>query len=239
MPSMTLQSIIDRAAAIADMDGDFVTPQTWVDWYNVEARALALFIARSGWVYNMTESQDNSSDYTITVPDEPLAILGVYEVRDGYYRPLLPQTQAEFTRQDPDNSPVTGDAQFYCATMADLGDDLTISLYPLPTSGTYRALFYRNVADATVADLELADTAQWPLGFEERIVLGMAKRALIREESDTRAVERLIAEQEQRIEEFCWNRLAADAPMIRNTDKVKRGWYPTMQFGRYESWYWL
>lgn len=234
MPAMTLQSIIDRAAAQADMADGFVQPQTWVDWYNVAARALALFMARSGWVYNFAVSQDNEPDYTIEIPDFPLAILGVYEVRDGRYRPLFPQSQAEFRRDT-----TTGDAKFYCASMDANSDELVVRLYPTPTSGTYRALFFALPEDLTLTDLETAATVQWPLGFEEKIVLELAQKALVKEESDTRAVEKLMEKTDQMVEEFCWSRYLADSPTIRNVDLTVRGWANSMIYSPYESWYWL
>lgn len=239
MPAFTLQKIIDRAAAQADMRDGFVAATEWVDWYNVESRALELFMARNGWIQNLVTSvSDSSSPYTITLPDYTLAVMGVYEVRDGRYRPLRFRSQADIRRGSD-----TGPAMEYSVTMDDGSDDLTVNLYPAPTTGTYTALCFAGrepVPNDDDIDLEGTDV-QWPLGFEERIVLGMALKALTKEESDTRPVEKLLEREDQRIEEFCWSRQIAEAPTVRNTDRVNRGWGwdERMLYGSYESWYWF
>src|SRR5512139_1488436 len=110
MRAFTVQQLIDRAAAIADMHDSFVTPAQWLAWYNTEARALELFIARSGWVINLASSVDAGASYTATITGAPLAILGVYEVRDGRYRPLKFQNQVDFTRKNVAAATDTGDA---------------------------------------------------------------------------------------------------------------------------------
>ena len=230
MPAFTVQQLIDRAAAIADMDGNFVRPEQWLAWYNVEVRALELFIARNGYVTNLAETADNDSLYTIPISDSTLAILGVFEVRDGRYRALRFSNQVDMAR-----GLVNGDAQEYMAVMGDLDDGLVIDLFPKPTSGTYRALYLEGSAPAEALD----DAANWPLGWEERLVLGMARKALVKEESDTRKIEQMMVEQDTIIEEFCWSRSLASAPQVRNVDRVQRGWSDTMPFGSYESWLWV
>lgn len=69
-----------------------------------------------------------------------------------------------------------------------------------------------------------AHTVAYPLGWEERIVLGMARRALMKEESDTRPVDTEIALWESRIEEACWNRVLTNSPSVRNSDQETYGW---------------
>lgn len=243
MPNFLVQDIVDRACAIADMRGNFVKPEQWLAWYNNGAKALDLLILRSGWVQNTLSSQDNDVDYTISLtnPDSesgpPHAVLGVYEVRDGRFRPLKFRSPAEFALQDLDNPSVTGTANYYTITSGNWDDDLTIHMFPQPTSGTYRALFWSMHPTADALD----DEVTWPLGFEEYIVLFMARRALIKENSETRQVDDELGAESQRIEEICWDRNAAQAPTIRNVDKAERGWgwQENMAYGPWESWYWL
>lgn len=228
MPAFTVQALIDRAAAIADMHDGFVTPEQWLAWLNTESRALELFVVRSGWIEPQTATVDASGG-TITVPN-PLAIVGVYEVRDGRYRALTYKSPADFNR-----STDTGDAHYFTITSASGDDNLTVTLYPTPSSGTYRCLYMAGATPVTA----VTDTVRWPMGFEERIVLGMARRALVKENSDSRQIETLVVEQDRVIEEFCWSRAIADSPTVRNVDQDKRGWQSTMLYGPYESWYWL
>lgn len=236
MPSFTVQTLIDRAAAIADMHDGFVTPAMWLAWLNTESRALELFVVRSGWIEPQATTVDAASS-VITVTS-PLAILGVYEVRDGRYRPLKYQPQVDFTKQAYSSPADTGDAAFYTVMSGTSDDNLTIHMYPKPAStATYRCLYLAGYTPAT----SVSSTVRWPLGFEERIVLGMAKRALVRENSETRQVDELIAEQDRTIEEFCWSRSLAEAPVVRNSDHKLRGWgwSDNMTYGPFETWLWL
>ena len=206
MPSFTAQTLIDRAAAIADMHDGFVTPTQWITWLNTESRALELFVIRSGYIQPLAATVDAAS-FAITVPS-PLVILGVYEVSGNRYRPLYHQTQLDFTRQPYATPADSGDARAYTIVSNSGSDDLTVQFYPKPTTGTYRALYIPN-STVTAA---VTDSVRWPLGFEERIVLGMARRALMKEESSTSQVDSLIAEQDRTIEEFCWSRNLSGMP---------------------------
>lgn len=238
MPSITVQSIVDRAAAAADMSGDFVTPAQWLAWYNSEARALEFFIARAGWVLNAASTVDATGSpltATLLAANYPLAVLGAYEVCDGRYRPLRFKSQIDFVRQDYSAAADTGDAHSFTLLSSSSSDDLIVQFYPQPSSGTYRVLYLAGRAPVTA----LTDSVNWPLGWEERIVLGLARRALIKEESDVRKIEQMMVEQDVIIEEFCWNRNAAESPRVRNVDRVDRGWTDQMQYGPYESWCWL
>lgn len=233
MPAFTVQDIVDRAAAAADMHGDFVTAAQWLAWYKVEHRALELFVARSGWVTNLASTVDASS-FTITVP-APFAILGVYEVRDSKYRPLKFQNQVDFTKQAYSSPAETGDAYTYSLLTSTTTDDVTIHMFPKPTSGTYRCLYIPTSTLPTA----LTSSITWPLGWEERIVLGMARRALEKEESDSRFIQKQMAEWDSVIEEFCFARQLADAPRVRNVDYNERGWLDSMFTGSYEAWHWF
>jgi hypothetical protein len=241
MPAFTVQELIDRAAAIADIQDDFVAPTEWLAWLKPEQRALELFVARCGYDKQTTlATADSADNYRIELTGSPLAIIGVYEVRDGRYRRLKLQNLADFTRQSLTSAADTGDAHYYSAMTPELIDPadpdmVEVNLYPKPTSGTYICLYLNGESLPEALD----DSVIWPLGWEERLVLGLAERALSKEESDTRAIEKLIAKQEQVIEEFCWSRALADAPQVRNTDRVERGWTSTMVRGTHESWHWL
>lgn len=84
--------------------------------------------------------------------------------------------------------------------------------------------------------LGYATSVSYPMGWEERIVLGMARRALIKEESDTRAIDSEIALWESRIEEACWGRVLADTPSVRNSDQLIYGWRDRHEIPPYGYW---
>jgi hypothetical protein len=215
------------------MHDGFVSPTQWIAWLNTESRALELFVVRSGWIEPQATTVD-AVNFAITIPN-PLAVIGVYEVRDGQYRVLKYQSQVDFTKQLYSSPNITGDANYYTILSSSSSDDLTVHLHPKPTVGIYRCLYMAGAVPATA----VTDSTRWPMGFEERLVLGMARRALVKENSDTQQVETLIAEQDRTIEAFCWSRNIAESPTIRNVDRAKRGWQSDMMYGPYESWYWL
>lgn len=239
MATFQIQDIVERAASQADMEGNFVEPEEWLRWYRPEARSLDLFLLRSGYTQSrpVTATANPAANYEITTGDGMLAVLGVFEVRDNKFRPLVYQTPAEFYDFDP-ASPAgrdTGDAKYF--TVERGAGDINVVLKPLPTSGTYKALFYPDSGSTGLT--ALTDPVDWPLGFEERIVLSLAIRALTKEDSDTSAVERLLNKEESRIENVCFGMNYGDGARIRNVDGRDRGWKSTMVYGPWESWIWL
>lgn len=236
MPAFTAQALIDRAAAISDMHDGFVTPAQWLAWLNTEIRALDIFTARNGYVLSTpTSTSTSAAPYTIEVSGEMLAVLGVWEVRDTRYRRLTLQNPIDFQRQDNATGTNTGEARYYSVVRTPGADTHTIYLYPRPTSGTYMAL---TLPVSTLAST-VATSLWYPLGFEERLVLGMARKAMVKDESDESGLIRLIREQEQLIEEACWSRQIGEAPRVRNVDDTERGWSNYPDWPPYATWFWL
>jgi hypothetical protein len=99
------------------------------------------------------------------------------------------------------------------------GGQTSIQFYPRPASGTYTAV----IVDEPVA-LTLSDSVNYPAGLEEWLVLSLARRAVAKEEGDTRELTRQLAEQEAYVERFCWDRVAGGRAAVRNVDRVERGW---------------
>ncbi len=237
MPAFTAQTLIGRAATMADMHDSFVTPAEWLVWLNTEIRALDLLCARSGYVLPAaTQTTVSAAPYTITVPNEMVAVIGVWEVASGgKYRRVSLQNPIDINRQDPVAGTDTGPARWYSVTRVTNSDSHTVSLYPRPVAGTYMAV---TIPLSTLA--AALSTALWyPMGFEEWLVLKLARRALIKENSETSQIDRLIAEQEQHIEETCWSRQVGEAPTVRNTDAVARGWSDYPRWPSSASWSWL
>jgi hypothetical protein len=233
MPAFTGQQLVNRAASVADQHDGFVTPEECLDWLNVEARALDVFCARHGWKLRaFAQTTVASAPYSITLPDETLALLGVWELTsDGRYRPLE-HTDAVTSRiQDPLTGPDTGEAREFWTESA--GDGVTVYLYPRPTSGTYVAIYLPSTARFT----DLEDTATYPLGFEEWIVLNLALRMLVKEESDTRKVEDLILKEERKISEMGWQRQMAEVPKIRKQRRTSWAYEPL--YPEVVRWHWL
>jgi hypothetical protein len=237
MPSFSAQNIIDRAAAASDMHDNFVDPNTWIAWLNVERQALDIFCARSGWVLSGLSAFDVPAasfvPYQLTSP--VLAIVGVWEKdSSGRLRQLVHTNFIDMNRQVDGTGPVTGIATNW--SMDNVLDDelINIHLFPRPTSGTYRIVF----AAATPPITSTVDAVVLPLGIEEYLVLRMARRALIKEESDVTSISKQIVEEKDRIEEICWSRAIGEVPAVRNVDVVNRTWSGQVIWPSHNSWVW-
>lgn len=241
MADVTYAELRDRARSIADMrDSDFVTPTDWLRWANQEKNALDVFIARNGII--LAEAREDFvagtdiDQFGQATMNEPVAVLGVYEIDSGgYFRRLRSSDQMDGAGFRVFSSQVSnGPAEIY-RVFQNSGGQITFEFYPIPTSGNYRAYII-----PTAAPLALdADEVNYPMGWEERIVLGMAKRALTKEESPIAHIDALIREMDQRIEEAAWNRLFAANQRVRNVDKVERGWTSLPLIPTREYWYFV
>lgn len=236
--------LVARACAAADMSDDFVTPRQWMLWATQEVLALSLFLARSGWTQNVktetiTVSGSEAGVFPLTA--DPLAIVAIHQVRDGRYRQVRLNNVVDFLRQTPGSSRAHGDPVEYRVIWDQDNDRLTLGFYPEPAVGCVLAVSYipeplRLTLDA-VPDAGYANSVRFPMGWEERIVLGLARRALAKEESDTSDIIRQIAECESTIEEAVWDRVLAEHPTIRNVDKAARGWSDRLSYPAPLSWW--
>jgi hypothetical protein len=247
VPSTTVSKLVDRAKATADMRDNFVTPEQWTTWATQERLALDLFLARSGWTlplsdFNITVTGSENGVYNVNPTGGVLAIVAVYEYNAaGRIRMLQHADSVGFLHQVPGASGTPkGSSILFRANWS--GDNLTLNLYPEPTPGdTYRVTYIAHpkalVLSAPGAWEETS--VSYPMGWEERIVLGMARRALIKEESDTGAIDQEIALWESRIEEACWNRVLTSSPSIRNTDRMTYGWTDRLSLPPFSFWVWV
>lgn len=237
----TLTTLIDRAAAVADISDNFVTRAQWTHWANAENLALALFLARAGWTLNVvtttiTVAGTESGAFTLnpTSSVNPLAIVAVHHLRDGYLRPLQLGHPIDFLRQTPGAGRITGDPSEYRVIWNATTDNLVLNFHPEPSTGTTIVVSYI----AHPASITDSVGVSYPMGWEERIVLGMARRALLKEESDDTQVRRLMSEMDQQIEEAVWNRVLAESPTIRNVDGDRRGWSKYVTYPAPSMWWW-
>lgn len=205
------------------MHDSFVTPAQWLAWATVEAQALDLFMARHGWptqpITVLTSAA--ATPNLITMEDDFMVVLGVWELEaNGKMRRLthLPYTDARYASGTGVGQP--GTARHYSITQSPSG-----SLFYQMTIAPFQAgaTFVAHVL-TTRTTLALDTSVRYPLGAEERIVLGMARRALMKEDSDVSGVSKLIVATDDHIEDICWSRALAEAPRVRNVDHVERGW---------------
>jgi hypothetical protein len=182
--------------------------------------ALDSIIDRSGLVYreqqvNLTIPMVNGEESFSNIR----AIIAVYEtMSDGRFRRLRMTDPWKRSHQQG-TSGVTGPATEFFITEDPINNDPIIRLWPRPLSGNY-VMFY---LPASVILDNVADTVVYQQGWEEYIVLHMAIQALIKEESDPRALQQQQSILEARIREDCWSRVLGHKPTIRNVDSVERG----------------
>jgi hypothetical protein len=227
VPVFTIQTLVDRAAAIADMHDEFVKPSEWLSWYNTERRALQLFLARHGASSQNLQFTSSTGTDLIAVTGEILAVVGVWELVVG--RPMRQLKVVNFADNffQFDSSFIGAGQVKGRSQIVSIEDNNTSStsttnfrLYPQDLTGSYIIVTSQAPQTATA----MSDSTSLPMGLEELIVLKMAKRALIKEESDIANVKELIREQESIVEEYAWSRSLAQSPSVRNVDALQRGW---------------
>lgn len=246
MPTTTVAQLISRAKATADMRDNFVTPDQWTVWATQERLALDLFLARSGWSlplsdFNITVTGSEAGAFTVNPTGGVMAIVCVYQYdTSGRIRKLKHEDAVTFLRQVPGTTVrPTGHATYFRTLWS--GDNLTLNLYPEPTSGeTYRVVYIAHPKALVVSGPTgwQESSVSYPMGWEERVVLGMARRALIKEESSTQAVDQEIGLWESRIEETCWDRVLTSSPAVRNTDLTNYGWTDRISLPPVGYWVW-
>lgn len=244
MPGILVSDIIQRASTQADMVDGFVDQATWLSWFVRESIALEILLARNGWAQAIKfDTQTVTTDtMTVAAGADILAIVGVWELVNNRYRRLTLKAQPDFYVQPPGTGSITGPANFYSVTGPQNGiagsNGFTVSMYPRPTTGTY-VIAYLSPAFPSGQTPGYTDTVYYPMGFEEWLVLRLARRALIKEESSTSGVDVLLRDEEDKIEEACWERTLAETPAVRNVDRVERGWDDQIAFPPPIGWYWV
>lgn len=243
MPAVTTAVLVARARAISDMHDNFVTPAEWMYWATQERLALDYLMARSGWVQNATEvsiTATGAGNYAIGTTI-PLAVLCVHESSTQGLRRLRYNNTVDFKRQATGSTLVQGPAVEYSLKL-DLtsGGNLKINFFPEPTTGTYVVSLIAANNPLALSSATGYDTAVvYPQGWEERIVLGMARRALVKEESDTSAVSNMIRDIDADIERAVWNMVTSEAPMVRNGDVQTYGWDRDIYYPPSVQWRWF
>lgn len=249
MPTITTTELVNRAKAAADMHDNFITPAQWMYWASQERMSLDLLLARSGWglayeTTTITVAGTEAGTFTLVdgaTPIAVLAIVAVHEYGASGTRLLTYDDSVGFLKQLPTQTITTGHPSKY--RIRRTGDELEFNFFPNPTTGltfvvTYLPHPLRLSTDANLNEDEFTDSVTYPMGWEERIVLGMARRALEKEESDSTPILRQLAQIDAEIEELCWSRVMSANPTIRNVDGATRGWGADMMYPPPLSWWW-
>jgi hypothetical protein len=214
-------------------------------WATQENLNLALFLARSGWTQNVlteTITVAGTEDGEFELTASPLAIVAVHQSKSTGYRRLRHTNYVDFIRQAPGSSLATGDPVDWVAKWDQAADSTVLCFYPEPPTGTVLVVSYvpepERLTLSSSPDTGYANSVNYPMGWEERVVLGIARRALEKEESDSSAILRQIRECEASIEAACWDRVLAESPTIRNVDHLST-WQRTVIYPPATQWVFL
>jgi hypothetical protein len=233
MPAYTAQELIDRAAGASDMHDNFVSSSLWLQWASLERYALELFMARSGWPIDfssatITVTGAEAGTYSLAGNPDMMAIVCVHRLVSGGLQRLEYDDAVTFLRQVPGSPIDSGDARKYRVKRA--VDGIALQFYPEPQVGDQLVVTY---IPAPTRLTVTTDAVNYPMGWEERVVLGMARRAMDKEESDSRAIQIQMREMDSQIEELCWNRVMSESPKVRNADHYRA------DLPAREAWAWL
>lgn len=209
--------LIARARTYVDDDhedqpgGGWIKPERWLLLGNVEYAQLRKKWIRTGLV-TPTATDTAFTDDTASVTGV-LCTIGVAEdLGNGDYRVLQ------------DGQPLFGSNAFYRTgdgypayyeTHGE-ADSLTYTLKPPPTSGSFIVRTIGTVAYAT----STAATIDLPYGGDEVLVLGMAKRAHVKDSGGSRNLEMLLKEANEEMVMGAVGRNRNDSPRARRTPRT-------------------
>lgn len=212
------QALIDRARVYVNDDhkdnGGWIAPDKWLTLAQVEYANLYRKWVRMGLV--RPAPKDTTFTNAATTIQGVLAIVGVAEDLGSYVR-LLSDAQPG-SGADAfwfGSTPFTSKAVSWQAHGS--ADDLLVEVYPKDTTTTYTVRWVPVVPytkDPTA-------TIDLPYGGDERLVLGMARRALIKESARSQALDELIREADAELAFEAFGR-AGGGPKVRRQPRQLR-----------------
>ncbi len=228
--TFTWDELIRRARTYLDDDHDdtegWIAPDSWLTFGNVEYSQLYRRWVRMGLIAPAPTDLVLTDEVT-SAPD-CLAIVGVaQDYGDGRVRILTPAQSVGGRSPFWGTTSATGGSTHWSATGS--ADELEISLEPVDTSGSYFVRYIPTVAYAT----DVTETIDLPYGADERLVLGMAKRAKLKEGAASAQLERLIFEADAELNFAAFSRAQADSPRVRRVTKTTLSAFPGPASYRY------
>lgn len=223
MATVNVSELITRAQQAADMEDDFISQSTWLYWANVEYKKLWTKIARMGYPIQYVETAVTWTGALQYTTSEPTAIVGIFGLTTTGRRYRIPikhpadnKYSGSYRQGTPSECHIKSEA---------LNNQIIITFWPVPQSGScYIGVIEKPkklVLSAPGADE--STTLNFPMGWEERIVLGMARRALGKEETTNPAIEREIAETDNMIENSCSSYLLSEQPTVKDMNELETG----------------
>ena len=223
MATVNVSELITRAQQAADMEDDFISQSTWLYWANVEYKKLWTRIARMGYPVQYLEESINwtgALQYNITEPTAIVGVFGFTSTGQRYRIPVKHPADLKYSGNARKGVPVE------CHIKSEaLTNGIIIQFWPVPQSGSCVVGLIEKpkklVLSAPISDESI--TLNFPMGWEERIVLGMARRALGKEETTNPAIEREINEMDEVIDNHCSSYLLSEQPTVKDMNELDAG----------------
>lgn len=220
MATVNVSELVERAAIAADMHDNFVDNPAWLYWANIEYKQLLVRLVRSGFPWNITNVAivtDGTQTFSIS---EPLAVLGVYEqLTDGTQRRVKYKSHVNKIGV----SQTTGAADEFTLNYSPTTNELLVTFYPAPPSGTNYSVHtipYPSKLVLSSPGAGETTSINLPLNWDERIVLGMARRALAREETSSSTLESLIRDIDNHIDNAVYDYLLVQNNTVHSVEDV-------------------
>lgn len=231
----TARELVERARVY--LDDDHVEKQGWIrdaHWlgiFNAEYMQLYRKWTRLGLVRTAPTDTTFQSIYHIALPTAAdvtagrvgvLAVVGVAEDMGSYMRYLA---AAQPSRGAYPFWVASGEInQGKAVTWAAYGaaDDINVEISPRDNGGTYTVRWIP--LPAMPASLD--DQIDIPLGTDERLVLGLARRAHLKDSAASALLEKLIVEADSELQFAAHGRADTQAPRVRRVrpDFHRRRW---------------
>ncbi len=226
MPTINVSEIIERAKIAADMENsNFVSPSGWLYFANSEYKNIYTRVAKMGWPLKTTVvSVTSTGAYSYSIA-EPAAIVSIKRISStGALYGVSMKSEMSLKNVTPPG----GMPREVIVTKGPT-DTVILRFNPNPAVGV---VFQVSTVPAplklvlSTPAITESTTISLPLGWEERIVLGMARRALSKEETVNHSMEHEIVEMDNVIENSAFSFLLAEAGTVVDMDETEdRSWY--------------
>jgi len=216
MATVRLDTLRARMLRHADLDDSaFISPDEARDFLNDSAGHLYDKLVTLWEDYYVTTAALTLTGTSVALPSDFYKLLAVdVPGSDGKWHGLKPYSHAERNRYRNESSGRPEDVRYH---LRGLG---TLQLFPGYPSAVQGELRYIPALPPLVAD---ADTVDF-LGWEEWVVLHAAMKCKVKAEMDTSGLEKLLALQEQRIQQAAPQRDAGEAFVFRDTRSTSEEW---------------
>ena len=235
MTATLYTEMIDRAKSAADMHDGFPSITTWLYFLNAEFNKLWVKLIRSGYPPSVTYTSitaTGAASYSITEPSAVIAVYGISTSAPAtqYYNiPVKRGWEQTFLRTS------TYPKECYISSDITAGT-LVVKFSPSPSSGTFYVVNVPKppkIVSTTPASGQ-SNSVNLPFGWEERIVLGMAQRALAKEETINPAIENELQAVDEQIDTH-----VMDYILQQSNTAHASGDFPDSRSVNYLSWFYV